>query len=309
MNIDTKNQDELRKYLAKIDKVFDAKKFIEQDIDIQDTAEYYRGSELGYRFFHSAEGSIHMALNYDGKFSRDGYYGQAKIVQDYINKTGAKKVLEVASGRGFNSIYLAKKNPQTQFFGIDLTPEHVKYAQQHSKDISNLEFHQGNFQNLQFQDCAFDLAFEVESICHALDMKKALSEVNRVLKKGGYFVSIDGFRDKDFESYSEDLKIASKLAEVSMAVGKPWKMNEWVTLCEQVCFKVEDIEDLSMAIMPNLLRFQFLARGFFKYPSLSKLFIKNLPYYLVQNAIAGILMPFTIGAGAQRYYKAILLRQ
>ena len=309
MSIDSKNKDELRKYLEKIDKVFNVREFIERAIDFQDTADYYRESELGYRFFHSANGSIHMALNYDGKFDREGYYGQAKIVQEYINKTGAKKVLELASGRGFNSTYLAKQNPQIQFIGVDLTPEHVEYSKNHSKGISNLVFQQGNFQDLPFQHKTFDLVFEVESICHAIDMEKALSETRRVLKTGGYFVAIDGFRSQDFDTFSNDLKTAAKLAEVSMAVGKAWKIDEWDSLCKQLGFNVESTDDLSAAIMPNLLRFQFMARGFFKFPNLSRLFIKSLPYYLVQNAIAGILMPFTIGAGMQRYYKITLVRQ
>ncbi|RPJ72513.1 MAG: class I SAM-dependent methyltransferase, partial [Alphaproteobacteria bacterium] len=167
---------------------------------------------------------------------------------------------------------------------------------------------QGNFQDLQFQDKSFDLVFEVESICHATDMEKALSEAHRVIKPGGYFIAIDGFRSAGFESFSDDLKTAAKLTEISMAVGKPWKINDWTSLCETVGFKVENIDDLSMAIMPNLLRFQFLARGFLKYPALSKTFIKTLPFYLVQNAIAGIFMPFTISAGMQRYYKVVLNR-
>jgi SAM-dependent methyltransferase len=309
MSVDTKNLDELRKYLAKIDKVFNVRKFIEQDIDFQDTAEYYRKSEAGYRFFHSANGSIHMALNHDGKFSREGYYGQAKIIQEYINRTGAKKVLELASGRGFNSAFLAKNNPQIQFVGIDLTPEHVAFAREHANGLANLEFHHGNFQDLPFQDGIFDLVFEVESICHALDMEQALLQTRRVLRKGGYFISIDGFRSQDFEAFPEDLKIASKLAEVSMSVGKAWNIDDWVSLIDQVGFYVEKVDDLSAAIMPNLLRFQFLARGFFKFPSLSKFLVTILPYYLVQNAIAGILMPFTVGAGLQRYYKVALVRQ
>jgi ubiquinone/menaquinone biosynthesis C-methylase UbiE len=250
-----------------------------------------------------------MALNYDGQFSKDGYFGQAKIIQEYINQTHAKKVLELASGKGFNSTYLAKQNPDVEFIGIDLTPEHVKFANENAQGISNLKFEQGNFQDLQFPDDSFDLVFEVESVCHATDMKKALSESRRVLKSQGFFIVIDGFRSPDFDSFSEDLKTAAKLAEISMAVEKGWKINEWTSLCETVGLKVEKMDDLSMAIMPNLSRFQFLARGFFKFPSISRTILKAMPYYLVQNAIAGIFMPFTIGAGMQKYYMVALTPQ
>ncbi len=306
MPIDHKNQGELKKYLNKVDKIFNVKKFLEQDIDFQDIANYYRDSSLGYEFFHSTGGSIHMALNYDGQFNKDGYFGQAKIIQEYITRTKAKKVLELASGKGFNSTYLAKQNPDVEFIGIDLTPEHAEFANANAQGIRNLKFEQGNFQDLQFPDDSFDLVFEVESVCHATDMKKALSESQRVLKPQGSFIVIDGFRSSDFDTFSNDLKTAAKLAEVSMAVGKPWKINEWTSLCETVGLKVEQIDDLSMAIIPNLTRFQFLARGFFKFPSLSRTIIKAMPYYLVQNAIAGIFMPFTVGVGMQKYYKVAL---
>ncbi len=250
-----------------------------------------------------------MALNDDGKFNKEGYLGQAKIVQEYIHKASARSVLELASGKGFNSSYLARRNPEVKFIGIDLTPEHVRYSQKNSAGITNLEFRQGNFQNLEFQDGSFDLVFEIESVCHATDMEKALSEAKRVLKPGGRFIVIDGFRSRDFDAYSNDVKIASKLSEVAMAVSKPWKIHEWTALCEKVGFGIESADDLSMAIMPNLRRFQFLARGFFKFPGLSRLLMKALPLYLVQNAIAGMLMPFTVGIKAQQYYKVALVRK
>ncbi len=309
MSIDTKSRDELSKYLRKVERVFHIREFVEKDIEFQDIADYYRESEPGYSFFHSANGSIHMALNPDGKFDRAGYYGQARIVQGYLDRTGAKNVLELASGRGFNSAFLAGTNRETRFTGIDLTPEHVENARQRAKGMPNLEFRQGNFQDLPFQDGSMDLVFEVESICHAIDMSKALSEARRVLKPGGTFIVIDGFRSQDFESFPEDLRTAAKLAEVSMAVGRPWKIDDWIELGRATGFKLEELEDLSMAIMPNLMRFQFLARGFFKFAPVSRLLLKTLPYYLVQNAIAGIFMPFTIAAGLQRYYKAVLVRQ
>lgn len=80
---------ELRKYLEKINKIFDVSALAVEEIENQEIIDYYQKSELGYRFFHSPEGSIHMALNYDGVFSEDGYYEQVKIVNGYIEKLNA----------------------------------------------------------------------------------------------------------------------------------------------------------------------------------------------------------------------------
>ena len=72
MNVDLNDPVELKKYLDRIDRIFNIGKFLEQDFDSQNVVDYYRQSSLGYRLFHSSRGSIHMALNEDGKFNRKG---------------------------------------------------------------------------------------------------------------------------------------------------------------------------------------------------------------------------------------------
>jgi hypothetical protein len=69
-----------------------------------------------------------------------------------------------------------------------------------------------------------------------------------------------------------------------------------------------DIEDLSEAVIPNVMKLEFLARGYFKVPAISKAFLKVLPARLVKNSIAGLLMPFTVKAGAQGYFAIVLSR-
>jgi ubiquinone/menaquinone biosynthesis C-methylase UbiE len=300
MGIDLKSPDDLMDYLNKAESIFGSISFPQQTGMSQQ-----RESTLSDKFFHSTTGSNH-ALNFDGNFNPDGYLGQAKLVQEYINKIGANNVLELASGKGLNSLYLAKQNPNVTFVGIDLTPEHVKFSQERAKALFNLTFQQGNFQDLQFQAASFDIVFEVESICHSTDMEKAISEVARVLKPGGYFVVIEAFRNPRFETFSDDLKTAAKLSDVAMGIGNPWKIDEWQRLCEKVGFRVVESDDLSPAIMPNLLRLRPLAQSFFKFPKLTRMFLKTLPYSLVQSASMGSFTPFAVNAGLQRYYKIAL---
>jgi len=299
---------EIRKYLNKIDRIFSINSLLGQKIDNEFVIDYYEDSNLGYRYFHSAEGSVHMALNFDGKFDKDGYYEQARIVSKQIELINARRVLELGCGKGFNTIYLAKKFPNVDFIGIDFTPAHINHAIESGKDYQNLTFKQGNFQMLEFDDKFFNLVFEVESICHASDMKVALSEAFRVLKPGGRTIFFDGFRQPGFPNQSEDIKLASQLVEASMAIEKPWIIDDWLLLAHEVGFSDITVSDISQAIMPNLAKFQFLARGYFKFPNLSKAILKIIPANLVKNSIAGLLMPFTITAGAQAYYQIVLER-
>ena len=101
---------------------------------------------------------------------------------------------------------------------------------------------------------------------------------------------------------------AARLVEVAMAINNPFVIDDWVRLAQQVGYKVLSVEDISPAILPNLMRFQWLARAYFKYKPVSRILKKVLPLYVIKNAIAGLLMPFTVRAGAQGYYVISLER-
>jgi arsenite methyltransferase len=300
---------QLAGYLAQIGRVFDIDVVLRKGIDTEQIIDYYTQSEYGYRTFHLPEGSVHMALNYDGVFDRDGYYEQARTVDKHIRELGARQVLELGTGKGFNCVFLARRNPDVQFAGIDLTPLHISLAQRSSKHLENLDFKLGDFQNLDFEIQTFDLLFEVESICHATDMRLTLSEAYRVLKPGGRFIVFDGFRKVRLDDLLTELEVAAKLVEVSMAVREGWTIDDWLETARGVGFSLLKVEDCSNAIMPNLMRFQALARSYFRFAPLAKILSRVLPAYLVKNAIAGLLMPFTLEAGVQGYYSIILERK
>lgn len=297
---------QLDRYLTKITSIFPVKSIAQQTIDIDRINNYYKESSAGYKFLHSNEGAVHMAINYDGVFHKDGYYTQVKEIAELINENKSKKILELGCGKGFNSIYLAKKFPKVKFSGIDITEKHLQLAIKKSKKIKNLTFSYGDFHELGFPNSSFDLIFELEAICHAKDPSQVLTEIYRLLNKKGQFVLYEGFRNVDFAKSPANLIEAAILTEKSMAVDKFEKINDWLKIAQQIGFTIKFEQDLSKAIMPNLRRLQFLARGYFRYPVLSKIFLQILPLNMVMNSIAGLLMPFTLHNKAHVYYKIIL---
>jgi len=303
------DKNELERYIRKIIEIFDINELSGEHIEIGEIIEYYEKSELGYKFFHSPEGAIHMALNFDGEFNKDGYLEQVRIIDNLIKKSKPKDILELGSGKGFNSIYLAKENPQSLFTGIDLTPSHVSSAKEAGKNISNAQFQVGDFHKLNFKSMSFDLVFEIESVCHALDMGLALSEIHRVMREDGVFILFDGFRKPGFVNLDKNLQLASKLTEISMAVKKPFIVDDFILLAETKGFELVELKDLSTAIIPNLRKFQIMARGYFKYPFIAKLLLRVLSPYLIKNAVAGLLMPFIIMGDAEGYFQITLKRK
>ncbi|MEJ6491775.1 MAG: class I SAM-dependent methyltransferase [Flavobacteriales bacterium] len=298
----------LKEHLAVIEKIFETDKILNEDINLTKIQKYYRDSNFGYNLAHSKEGSVHMAINYDGVFHEDGYYEQVKEIDEIIKKKEAR-VLELGCGKGFNSKYLAERNPNIGFQGIDVTERHLKYAAAKSKEIENLTVAFGDFHELQFNDQQFDYVFELESVCHSDNPEKVLSEVHRVLQPGGKFILFEGFRTKNFDHLSPNQKKASYLIEKTMGVNNGHNIEEWLKIAEKIGFEVEVNDDISEAIMPNLSRFHRLAGKYFKRVGLAKVVYKIMSKNLIKNTIAGWLMPFSIMQGMQSYNRIILLKK
>lgn len=302
------DQSELARYLAKIERAFGISDLLQLRADKDSIVQYYSESEAGYRVFHNSEGAMHMTLATESSSTKD-YLGQARIVEDHLRELSASAILELGCGKGFNLGYLARYHPEAKFAGIDLTPRHVLGASRKYSNLRNLAVDIGDFQTPPFGNGSFDIVFEVEALCHAQDAVVAFNEAYRILRPGGRFILFDGFRASDLSSYSQDLQLAVRLVELTMAVEAFPTLDHWLSIARTAGFDVVGSTDLSNATMPNLERFQVMARGFYKFPIITRHLMYWLPSALVKNAVAGLLLPFTVSAGAQRYYSVVLEKQ
>jgi len=300
------NIEELDGYLKKIYSIFPVDKILEEKIEIKNILDYYHKSNSVYKYVHSYQGSAHLAINYDGIFNHKGFYTQLDEISEEIKASGAKRVLELGCGKGFNLAYLAINNPAVQFLGIDITDRHLSVAKRKTSSIKNVNIQHGDFHKLVQENSSFDFVFDLEAISHAGDSKKVLSEVFRVLRRGGRFVIYDGFRQVGFDNLSSQLKKAAYLVEKSMAVNQFERIDAWLEKARQLGFRLNVEKDLSQSVMPNLAKLQLLSRKYFEFPFLSKIFIKIFSPLSMMNCIAVLLLPFTIYHKAQGYYKIIL---
>ncbi|WP_448573810.1 class I SAM-dependent methyltransferase [Trichothermofontia sp.] len=279
------------------------------DYDRDITVRYYTESEPGYRKYHSLRDCVHFALNEDGVFDPDGYYGQPRSVSEQIQAIKASQVLELGSGKGFNSLFLAQHHPEVQFRGVDLTPRHVQIACQKAAQVPNLAFQVGDFNQLDLPNQSIDLAFGVDCLCHAADSQTVLAELYRVLRPGGRLVVFDGYRKADLATFSPEMQLAMQLTEVTMAVRHGFPvLADWLAVAESVGFTAIVQQDKTQAILPNLYEVQALAKRYFRHPWRAKLLQWVLPKYLVRNAIAGLLLPLVCDAqtGAFSYQQLVL---
>ncbi|MCT4686723.1 class I SAM-dependent methyltransferase [Vallitalea sp.] len=126
-------------------------------------------------------------------FKNRSVYNNAKFFIPYL-KNG-DTILDCGSGPGTITVGLAKTNPQSHVFGIDISLEQIETARKYAEDqnVTNVIFQKGNVKNLPFEDNYFDSVFAHALLQHLANPIHVLSEIHRVLKPGG----VVGIRDDD----------------------------------------------------------------------------------------------------------------
>lgn len=275
--------------------------------------DYYAGTAAQLTGVHNAEGAIHFGLDWDGKYSREGFYAQAGIVERLAKNVSARSVLEVGPGKGFNSVYLAERNPDIAFTGIDLTPLHVRLASEKASSLSNLCFLHGNFHGMpEVGDGSFDVAFDVEAICYSDTSEKLealFSELHRVLRPGGLFTSFNYVRSDGFERAPKNARLAARLVERAWVIDHFHRESAWNATAERAGFRVLERRDLRAAALPSITRLYRQARMFYLSmatplrPVLAKLVRRS-----THNAVSALMLPYAFGLGAVEYRQVILHR-
>ena len=293
--------------LRQIERVFDINPLLALQPDKKYIQKYYRANKLAYSLFHTKTGIIHMGISRTGSFNEDDLLEAARLVEKYIKSLGAKNVLELATGRGGTSVWLAKRYPKVTFHGLDLSPAQLAYAEHQAKKLPNYEPRQGDFHRLDTcADGSLDIVFIIEALCYSKDRTQVLSEARRVLRKDGVFIILDAYSKKPRSEMTEQERLACKLTELGMAVEEFTDYPSLLEIAKQHGFRVESSVEVSSFILPSLRRFERLARRYLKRPRTAKSISKLLPKELTYNAISGLLMPDLIEQGLASYWITVL---
>lgn len=112
-----------------------------------------------------------------------------------------KEMLEIGSGRGGGSSYIARYYNPKLITGIDFSNKAIQLSNK-LHDVPNLQFQHGDAEFIPFNDNSFDVVINVESSFCYNSMDLFLSEVYRILRSGGHFSWVD-FRHNDLINETE----------------------------------------------------------------------------------------------------------
>jgi SAM-dependent methyltransferase len=103
-------------------------------------------------------------------------------------------VLEAGCGVGAQTLLLASGSPDAQFVSIDISPDSLARAEEHTsmEGLNNVTFGQADILNLPFPAGTFDHIFVCFTLEHIPDPLRALDCLKKVLRPGGTITVIEG---------------------------------------------------------------------------------------------------------------------
>jgi len=154
----------------------------EDRIDIKDVRGFWERHPAGYDEIKHLEDKPEEFLE-----ERDRRTGRVspKLREKYrMHLVSGLRVLDVGCGQGYNAQELVRSGASVT--AVDLTSKGLSLAQYRFK-ASNMkvDFVQANMESLPFKDEAFDFIHSSGAIHHIPDIEQAVSEIRRVLRRGG----------------------------------------------------------------------------------------------------------------------------
>ncbi|WP_066061938.1 class I SAM-dependent methyltransferase [Neobacillus soli] len=185
--------------------------------------------DVQQQFGKSADSYVSSAIHKDGKDLQ-------KMLQ-LAAITGGEKLLDIATGGGHTTNAFAPfvKNVTA----VDLTAEMLLAAEKfiHGNGHQNVNFIQGDAENLPFTNEAFELATCRIAPHHFPDVRRFIEEVYRVLKPNGQFLLDDNVvpEEDDFDQFYNTIE---KWRDYSHF--RAWKKSEWLRMLEAAGFEIHE---------------------------------------------------------------------
>jgi ubiquinone/menaquinone biosynthesis C-methylase UbiE len=153
------------------------------------------------------------------------------------------KILEIGVGTGTS---FKDYPPRQQIVSVDTSEEMLRRAERKRSNYNGkIELRKEDVQNLSFKDEAFDTVFSSWVFCSVTDPAKGLSEVRRVLKKGGQLLMLEHVRSKNKMLG----RLMDKLNPLVSRLGVGNINRDTVQYLRQAGFKIEEESNIAYDVV------------------------------------------------------------
>ncbi len=108
-----------------------------------------------------------------------------KLIREHLGDLRSKRVLDVGCGKGRFARIFHQQEPEAEIWGLDISEEMLRHVP------PEIRTRAGSMTDLPFESEWFDGAYATESLEHAVEIDRAVSEMCRVVKPGGRIAIID----------------------------------------------------------------------------------------------------------------------
>jgi ubiquinone/menaquinone biosynthesis C-methylase UbiE len=108
-----------------------------------------------------------------------------KLIREHLGDLRGKRLLDVGCGKGRFARAFREQEPEAELWGLDISEAMLRFVPE------GIRTRAGSMTELPFEDGFFDGAYATESLEHAVEIEKAVSEICRVVKPGGRIAIID----------------------------------------------------------------------------------------------------------------------
>jgi tocopherol O-methyltransferase len=144
----------------------------------------WAGDSLGFHFGLADESTRSLA---------ESLLNSNEYLASRANIQAGTRVLDAGCGIGGSAIWLAQ-HKAARVTGVTLVARQVDLARQFAKERgvdSLVDFEQRDMLATGFGESTFDVVWNLESMCHVLDLNGYLEHVAYLLRDGGRFACID----------------------------------------------------------------------------------------------------------------------
>lgn len=131
-----------------------------------------------------------------------------------LDSKNTLRILDLATGVGsFIHIISNLTNKYDEIIGIDTSERAIEAAKKNFSD-DRITFLKMDALDMSFEDNSFDIVCLSNSLHHILDIKKTISEMERVLKPGGFLLFNEMFSDVEDPEQLTHVKMHHFWAEI-----------------------------------------------------------------------------------------------